>query len=51
MSEPEEPTRSEREIDDRVVRMLALGREIRAHLRKSISSDHSCLYDENGFPR
>jgi hypothetical protein len=51
VSEPDEPIMTEREIDDKVVRMLALGREISAHLREPISSDHSCLYDENGFPR
>jgi len=39
-----------RDIDAKVERMLALGRDIRAHLRVSITSDHSCLYDENGFP-
>jgi antitoxin VapB len=40
-----------RDIEDKVQRMLAVGREIRAHLRIPITSDHSCLYDENGFPR
>jgi hypothetical protein len=30
---------------------MALGRDIRDHLREPITSDHSCLYDENGFPR
>jgi len=40
-----------RDIEDKVQRMLAVGREIRAHLRFPITSDHSCLYDENGFPR
>jgi antitoxin VapB len=39
-----------RDINDKVERMLALGRDIRAHLRAPITSDHSCLYDENGFP-
>ena len=39
-----------RDIDDKVERMLALGREIRAHMTIPITSDHSCLYDENGFP-
>jgi antitoxin VapB len=39
-----------RDIEDKVERMLAVGREIRAHLRVPITSDHSCLYDENGFP-
>jgi antitoxin VapB len=40
-----------RDIQDKVERMLAEGREIRAHLRVPITSDHSCLYDENGFLR
>jgi len=39
-----------RDIDDKVERMLALGREIRAHMTIPITSDHSCLYDENGLP-
>jgi antitoxin VapB len=44
--------REEREhgIEARVEEILAAGREIRAHLREPITSDHSCLYDENGFP-
>lgn len=40
-----------RDVEEKVERMLALGREIRAHLRVPITSDHSCLYDEDGFPR
>jgi antitoxin VapB len=40
-----------RDAEEKVERMLALGREIRAHLRVPITSDHSCLYDEDGFPR
>ncbi len=43
--------RRERDIDAKVARMLAAGKEIRAHLREPVTSDHSCLYDENGFPR
>jgi antitoxin VapB len=39
-----------RDINEKVERMLALGRDIRAHLRVPITSDHNCLYDENGFP-
>jgi hypothetical protein len=31
--------------------MLAMGREIRGHMREPVSSDLSDLYDENGFPR
>jgi hypothetical protein len=41
---------SECDIEAKVVRMLAAGRAIRAHLREPITSDHSCLYDENGLP-
>jgi antitoxin VapB len=40
-----------RDVEEKVERMLALGREIRAHLRVPITSDHSCLYDEDGFRR
>jgi antitoxin VapB len=43
--------RRERDIDAKVARMLAAGEEIRAQMREPITSDHSCLYDENGFPR
>ena len=32
-------------------RMLAMGREIRAHMREPASSDLRDLYDENGLPR
>jgi hypothetical protein len=38
------------DIDHKVARMLALGEEIRSHLREPITSDHACLYDEDGFP-
>ncbi len=41
----------ERDIEAKVSRMLAAGKEIRAHVRGPVTSDHSCLYDENGFPR
>jgi antitoxin VapB len=40
-----------RDGEEKVEHMLALGREIRAHLPVPITSDHSCLYDEDGFPR
>jgi antitoxin VapB len=40
-----------RDVEEKVERMLALGREISAHLRVQITSDHSCLYDEGGYPR
>ena len=38
-------------IEVEVQRMLAMGREIRAHMTEPVSSDLSDLYDENGFPR
>jgi hypothetical protein len=31
--------------------MLAIGREIRAHMREPVSSDTNWMYDENGLPR
>jgi antitoxin VapB len=40
-----------RDIDAKVARMLVAGKEIRAQMREPITSDHRCLYDENGFPR
>ncbi|WP_428486103.1 type II toxin-antitoxin system VapB family antitoxin [Rhodopila sp.] len=43
--------RRARDIDTKVARMLAAGQEIRSHLREAITSDHSCLYDDLGFPR
>jgi hypothetical protein len=35
----------------KVERIMAMAREIRAHMREPVSSDHSWLYDENGLPR
>ena len=46
-----ERERRQRDVEAKVARMLAAGREIRAHLREEITSEHSCLYDENGLPR
>jgi len=40
-----------RDIEAKVKRMLAAGAAIRAHLLEPVTSDHSCLYDDNGFPR
>ena len=40
-----------RDTDQEVERMLAMGREIRAHLREPVSSDLRDLYDESGLPR
>ena len=43
--------RKSRDIDAKVDRMMAMAREIRAHMREPVSSDHSWLYDENGLPK
>ena len=40
-----------RDIAGKVERMLAMGREIRAHMREPVSSDTSWMYDENGLPK
>ena len=40
-----------RDTDQEVERMLAMGREIRAHMREPVSSDLRDLYDENGLPQ
>ncbi len=40
----------ERGIEAQVQKMLAMGREIRAHMREPVSSDMSDLYDQNGLP-
>ena len=41
----------QRDIVAKVERMLAMGREIRAHMREPVSSDTSWMYDENGLPK
>ena len=42
----------EREIDAEVERMLAFGREIRAHMREPVSSNLNDFYDEaTGLPK
>jgi len=40
-----------RDLNERVERMLAMGREIRAHMREPVSSDTSWMYDEDGLPK
>ena len=40
-----------RDVAATVERMLAIGREIRAHMREPVSSDTNWMYDENGLPR
>ena len=42
--------RRERDKAAEVERMLAIGREIRAHMREPVSSDTSDLFDEDGMP-
>jgi antitoxin VapB len=39
------------DVEAEIERMLAMGREIRSHMKEPVSSDLSDLYDENGFPR
>jgi len=38
------------DIEAEVERMLAMGREIWAHMTEPVTSDLSDLYDDNGFP-
>jgi len=38
------------DIEETVARMLAAGREIRAHMKGPVSSDLSDLYGEDGLP-
>ncbi len=40
----------QRDIRARVDRALAIGKEIRAHMREPVSSDTSWMYDEDGLP-
>ena len=40
-----------RDIKAEAERMMAMGREIRAHLKGPGSSDTSDFYDENGLPK
>jgi hypothetical protein len=50
--QPVREVEAAQDIDAKVARMLAAGREIRAHLREPITSDHSRLYEEEtGLPR
>jgi hypothetical protein len=34
----------------KIAHILALAAELRSHLTEPVSSDHSWLYDEHGFP-
>lgn len=40
----------ERKVREDVKAMMALAAEIKAHVQPGTTSDHSWLYDENGFP-
>ena len=42
--------RRERDKAAEVERMLAMGREIRAHMREPVSSELRDLYDDDGMP-
>ena len=46
-----ERERKSRDRQDRVDQVMAIAREIRAHLPDSVSSDHNWLYDEDGLPK
>lgn len=41
----------EREKATKVEALLALAKEIREHTEPGTTSDHSWLYDEDGFPK
>jgi antitoxin VapB len=45
--------RRERELDveAEVDRIMAIAKEIRAHMREPVSSDTSWMYDEDGLPK
>jgi hypothetical protein len=45
--------RRERELDveAEVDRVMAIAKEIRAHMREPVSSDTSWMYDEDGLPK
>ena len=48
----QERQRREREKKEKIDRIMAIAREIRAHMREPVSSDHSWLYDdETGLPK
>jgi len=40
----------ERDITAKAERMMAIGRDIRAHMKEPVSSDTRDFYDEDGFP-
>lgn len=40
----------EKEVRKKVADIMAIAAEIRAHVEPGTTSDHSWLYDEDGFP-
>ena len=46
-----ERERRERDVAAKVADVLALAKEIKAHLEPGTTSDHSWLYDEHGLPK
>jgi antitoxin VapB len=40
-----------RDVQARVDHVMAIAKEIRAHMREPVSSDTSWMYDENGLPK
>ena len=41
----------QRDIQARVDRVMAMAKEIRAHMREPVNSDTNWMYDENGLPK
>jgi antitoxin VapB len=41
----------QRDVQARVDHVMAIAKEIRAHMREPVSSDTSWLYDEDGLPK
>jgi antitoxin VapB len=41
----------QRDLKTRVDRIMAIAKEIRAHMREPVTSDTSWMYDENGLPK
>jgi antitoxin VapB len=41
----------QRDVQARVDHVMAIAKEIRAHMREPVSSDTSWLYDEGGLPK
>jgi antitoxin VapB len=41
----------QRDLKVRVDRVMAIAKDIRAHMREPVSSDTSWMYDENGLPK